>query len=70
MKDDENPGLVYEAEDGPDPLHYSHTPLVLIHDGGGTCFSCMHLTISKPSSSHGTMDLEWLYTTQLNTSCL
>jgi hypothetical protein len=51
MKDDENPGLIYEAEDGPDPLHYSHTPLVLIHDGGGTCFSCMHLTISKPSNS-------------------
>lgn len=41
MKDDENPGLIYEAEDGPDPLHCSHTPLVLIHDGGGTCFSCM-----------------------------
>lgn len=41
MKDDENPGLIYEAEDGPDPLHCSQTPLVLIHDGGGTCFSCM-----------------------------
>ncbi|KAG6356305.1 hypothetical protein INS49_015692 [Diaporthe citri] len=39
MKDDENPGLIYEAEDGPDPLHFSYTPLVLIHDGGGTCFS-------------------------------
>lgn len=39
MKDDENPGLIYEAEDGPDPLHCSYTPLVLIHDGGGTCFS-------------------------------
>ncbi|POS72138.1 Amt4 [Diaporthe helianthi] len=39
MEDDENPGLIYEAEDGPDPLRYSHIPLVLIHDGGGTCFS-------------------------------
>lgn len=48
MKDDENPGLIYEAEDGPDPLHCSHTPLVLIHDGGGTCFSCMQLPISQP----------------------
>ncbi|KAK2603134.1 hypothetical protein N8I77_009613 [Diaporthe amygdali] len=39
MKEDENPGLVYEAEDGPDQLHCSQLPLVLIHDGGGTCFS-------------------------------
>lgn len=39
MLEDENPGLIYEAEDGPDPLNISHVPLVLIHDGGGTCFS-------------------------------
>ncbi|KAJ4418456.1 hypothetical protein N0V82_005535 [Gnomoniopsis sp. IMI 355080] len=39
MAEDENPGLIYEAEDGPDPLNISHVPLVLIHDGGGTCFS-------------------------------
>lgn len=47
MKDDENPGLIYEAEDGPDPLHCSHTPLVLIHDGGGTCFSCMQQPLTE-----------------------
>lgn len=35
----ENPGLIYEAEDGGDPLNISHNALVLIHDGGGTCFS-------------------------------
>lgn len=57
MKDDENPGLIYEAEDGPDPLHCSSIPLVLIHDGGGTCFSCMQPTISKPSDSHVTRAL-------------
>lgn len=39
MLEDENPGLICEAEDGPDPLNISHVPLVLIHDGGGTCFS-------------------------------
>ncbi|KAJ4389284.1 hypothetical protein N0V93_006749 [Gnomoniopsis smithogilvyi] len=39
MAEDDNPGLIYEAEDGPDPLNVSHIPLVLIHDGGGTCFS-------------------------------
>lgn len=39
MLEDENPGLIYEAENGPDPLNISHVPLVLIHDGGGTCFS-------------------------------
>ncbi|KAL1872671.1 hypothetical protein Daus18300_004217 [Diaporthe australafricana] len=39
MREDENPGLMYEPEDGPDPLNCSRTPLVLIHDGGGTCFS-------------------------------
>lgn len=39
MDEDENPGLIYDAEDGPDPLNTSHVPLVLIHDGGGTCFS-------------------------------
>lgn len=39
MNVDENPGLIFEAEDGSDPLNISHVPLVLIHDGGGTCFS-------------------------------
>lgn len=39
MAEDENPCLIYEAEDGSDPLNISHVPLVLIHDGGGTCFS-------------------------------
>lgn len=39
MIEDENPGLIYEAEDGDDPLDISHVPLVLTHDGGGTCFS-------------------------------
>lgn len=39
MIEDENPGLIYEAEDGDDPLNISHVPLILTHDGGGTCFS-------------------------------
>lgn len=68
MKDDENPGLIYEAEDGPDPLHCSQTPLVLIHDGGGTCFSCM-----QPLSSQApeTLDpVSWLKTAQPDITCL
>jgi thioesterase domain-containing protein len=32
-----NPSLIYDAEDG--GLPSSPVPLVLIHDGGGTCFS-------------------------------
>lgn len=39
MDKDENPCLIYEAEDGGDPGDISHVPLVLIHDGGGTCFA-------------------------------
>lgn len=39
MDDDENPCLIFEAEDGNDPLNTSDVPLVLIHDGGGTCFA-------------------------------
>lgn len=39
MIEDENPGLIFEAEDGDDPLSISHVPIVLTHDGGGTCFS-------------------------------
>lgn len=39
MDKDENPCLIYEAEDGGDPCDISHVPLVLIHDGGGTCFA-------------------------------
>ncbi|KUI71318.1 Polyketide synthase PksR [Cytospora mali] len=39
MKDDENPCLIYDAEDGPDPSQCSHLPIVMIHDGGGTCFA-------------------------------
>lgn len=38
MIGDENPQLIFEAEDG-DPLAASDVPLVLIHDGGGTCFA-------------------------------
>lgn len=36
MIEDENPGLIFEADD---PLNTSAIPLVLMHDGGGTCFS-------------------------------
>lgn len=36
MFEDENPGLIFEADD---PLNTSNIPLVLTHDGGGTCFS-------------------------------
>ncbi|CAN8096035.1 unnamed protein product [Discula destructiva] len=39
MDEDENPGLIFEAEDGADPHNISHVPLVLTHDGGGTCVS-------------------------------
>ncbi|ROV88647.1 hypothetical protein VMCG_10320 [Cytospora schulzeri] len=39
MKDDENPCLVYDAEDGPNSQRSSHIPIVMIHDGGGTCFA-------------------------------
>lgn len=39
MDEDENPGLIFEADDGDDPLSASDVPLVLTHDGGGTCFS-------------------------------
>lgn len=38
MNEGENPSLIFEAEDG-GPCDSSHVPLVLIHDGGGTCFS-------------------------------
>lgn len=38
MIGDENPQVIFEAEDG-DPLDASDVPIVLIHDGGGTCFS-------------------------------
>lgn len=47
MRDDENPCVVYEAGDGPDPVHYSHIPIVMIHDGGGTCF------VGKKQSRYG-----------------
>lgn len=39
MDEDENPCLIYEADDGDDPLDTSDVPLVLTHDGGGTCFA-------------------------------
>lgn len=64
MKDDENPGLIYEAEDGPDPLHCSQTPLVLIHDGGGTCFSCTHPLISITPQTPD--PVSWLKTEHLD----
>lgn len=38
MIGDVNPQVIFEAEDG-DPLVASDVPLVLIHDGGGTCFA-------------------------------
>lgn len=37
---DENPCIVFEAEDGGPASHTpSQIPLILIHDGGGTCFA-------------------------------
>lgn len=51
MIEDENPGLIYEPEDGPDPLNCSYTPIVLIHDGGGTCFSCMQIAETHPQNN-------------------
>lgn len=49
MKDDENPCLVYDAQDGPKSLDCSHIPIVMMHDGGGTCFAyyCLH-PIGRP----------------------
>lgn len=39
MDEDENPCLIFEADDGDDPLNTSDVPLVLTHDGGGTSFA-------------------------------
>lgn len=49
MEEDENPSLIFEAEDGGDPLHASDVPLVLTHDGGGTCFAyCCLNPLGRP----------------------
>lgn len=39
MDEDENPCLIFDAEDGDGLQTTSQIPLILIHDGGGTCFS-------------------------------
>lgn len=38
MVGDENPGLIFDGDDG-DPFTTSDIPVVLLHDGGGTCFA-------------------------------
>lgn len=53
MIGEENCQVIFEADDG-DPLAASDIPLVLIHDGGGTCFAyyCLNPLSRKTYEIH------------------